>query len=320
MSISLFAAFSGTNFFEAVRVETRHRSRTKASRPLMSVIAIGTWLLSLAAVASPVVAGPEFPRVAIVDSTISPPEPFKSFLDQIRSYVQSGRLTAGTGDDAAKAVVLSHVSPDFFCSRDFGGVCNGQTVHGRLEDFLRRVGHWDKVPVLPPNPSDIEAWDGVDLTDVGMNLDPLLAPLTKSGEAYCSAELTPRSFERFQAAIEALMSNPNSGVTDELLAWYRLNGILGTWNVRAAPDIVAPVVGKVSNELAFFPGEGEILSAEQTLPDGRRFGWFRVSLHDGTEGYVAVDRAKLMTSLDEGFCMALEGGRPVITEHVGGGD
>lgn len=302
----------------------QHFFNVDIARKWLSGLVILFGAVGYALSAGVALAGPEFPRVAIISTVTDPPAKIRAFVEQLRAYSEAGKLAEGSADHEAKAWVLAHVSPGFTCERDFGGVCGGDAYSDRVRSFLRRAGYWEEIADITPVAGDPTAWSNVDLTPVGMDVSRLFAPLAGLGQddgaEYCSAELQARSLDRFQAAIDTLVNDPDSGVDDELSAWFRLNGVLGTWNVRAEPDIDADKIGKVANEIVFMLGDGEIKPEMQSLPDGRVFGWHHVGLHDGREGYIAVDDQHRMTSLDEKLCVGLVDGRAMITGHVGGGD
>lgn len=279
----------------------------------------GLSLLLPLVVDGPSNAGDSFPKIHLENTIVTDvPLAIARFREQAQSYSREGAF-ALDGSTQAKAWFLSHVSSGFVCERDFGGSCSSDAYIDRINSFLIKSGDGSLYGdgAAPANPESLLSRG---LHTVSIDLSAMSGPLARHEEApeeYCRAGLVPQSWELLHQATARVLADPKTGISDELMSTDRLKGVLGVWNVRAAPDISSDIVGQVHNEVVLFlPQEG---SDDQAGPADRV--WHAVLLHSGIRGYLAAKDTDLLHQIHPRLCLGLNAdGRAVITRYIGGGD
>lgn len=247
------------------------------------------------------------------------PDAIKRFKAQSLELEKAGAFHAQTGSTKAKAWFLAHIDPSFICERDFGGGCNHDTYLERINSFLFKTGEGRLYGAgLVHNRPDSFLSRG--LHTVGLDLSAMRGPFDVSEHdpnEYCRAELVPISWPGLAAAHQNIIEDTSLTIDDELGAADRLKGILGTWNVRAAPSIKAKVVARVQNEAALFP---EHTHTPDLLLESSHL-WWQVKLSSGQSGFIAAKEADLLHQLNPRICLRLEtSGMVSISRYIGGGD
>lgn len=299
------------------RVAMSFRGKLQYRRYLCFIFGLGLLLPVMAT--GPSRAGDSFPKIQLERTIVTDvPETVAAFRKQAEAHADEGAFSQ-EGDAQAKAWFLSHISPAFVCERDFGGGCVGEAFIDRINSFLFKSGQGGLYGE-GTNPSDPDSLLSRGLHTVSIDISAMRGPLAlREGatEEICRAGLVPQSWELLHQATKRVMSDPETGISEELMATDRLKGVLGAWNVRAAPDITSAIVGRAHNEVVLFlPQENR-----HGRQDAGDHAWHDVLLHSGVRGYLAATDTDLVEQLAPRICLGLNAdGRVAVTRYIGGGD
>ena len=251
--------------------------------------------LAVGCLTAPAAADAPFPRipVTVVDAGDEAHD-LAAFLHTLRHAV----LRRDRG------AVLSAVSPDFVCFRDFGGLCEGTSGHESFE----LIFVFDDAKLAP----DYAGWGWQQLGDLlsARTVGPVPKAQMTSGEyedlGYLCGPAQPSLPD--EAAAEATAEARGS------LFWFEWAYIeAGGVRLRARPSVEAPVLETLGWEAV------PVTGWEAVEGEGAPEGWVEVAAPSGRRGYVAG--RYLRSFLAPRLCYSRDGnGDWRIAAHVGGGD
>lgn len=306
-----------------------HRSKSIFRRARgFAVVIASTVAMSLSGTGVAMTDGLEYTRLPLIkdyyNGAPALPSQVQTFIDKVVAGMARGDFdanvgvtpTADYGDMSAKAWLLSHVSAAFRCDRDFGGICSvdQQKIGDPLRFFARRFASQDVEELAEFTPGKVPAEVSYYVEPVSFDLkgiEGLFLHGNDDGE-FCSADLAVEEYDVLEAVLVKFYGLLGSK--------FRLVGIPGVWNVRAAPNLSSATIGRVSYEAVVLPNPVEEKTVE-TLSDGTVLNWRQVNLHNGKLGYLAAPIDKLvLDNVAEGICLRQEDDTVSIVAHIGGGD
>lgn len=322
-------------------------------RPFVACAAAG---LGLIAALGPAAAEPLYP-VATVDTSVLHPVPdeVRAFVTTIVDLSYDGRLDASAPSDpdpalgglSPKAFLLSRVSPDFMCDRDFGGLCGASGPIAPVYDFLRiwlqenrreipdfvSEERYDTIEAMPLDALDLSLSDAF-LPLLGGELFFRPAPYSaiakydrqlSSGRALQNAtELCFPSILPIASGTDELqIAHAIAGGGYELMVATYLYGVggpeKGPYPLRALPKPSAPVTNTIGETVVFVPGADVI---ETLMPRGDLIGWVYVVPPEGPGGFLDISASGLHPVSPVGqpqICYSI-GDTVRFSAHVAAGD
>ncbi len=262
-----------------------------------------------------------FPRAAIIESSIhDTPAPIRAFLETLKSLENEGAFYSDAGLDrrddlggrSPKQWLIDHVAADFWCERDFGGICgDGDPRQHFLLNFLDDDG-W-------------RTYDGTSslLTESGMRSLSISfrhvthATVVASGEANHCVPAIGEVSPDLDAVMTAMLGPDGAGMLE---AYDNFIAVNGRYRVRAKPTVNAEVVNGIEREVVFLPAP---VDNYQSFEDGKTYTWVYVVPSEGPGGFVALDPGDaiaLSAVPQPQICLAMRGGEVKIVGHVGAGD
>ncbi|MEW5424817.1 hypothetical protein [Amorphus sp. 3PC139-8] len=331
-------------------------STLRAPRPRLRFSAYAWVGLALFAPIAPAAADPLYPVAAVDTSVLHPvPDSVRAFAATIVDLSFDGRLDAGASADpdpeldglSPKAFLLSRVSPEFVCDRDFGGLCGASGPLAPIYDFLRiwllendreipdfiYEERYDTIDAMPLDVLDLSLSDAF-LPLLGGDLFFRPAPYSaipkydrqlSSGRTLATAtELCFPSIVPIAGGTDELqIAHAIAGGGYELMVASYLYGVGGSEEeaapLRALPKPSAPVTNTIGEAVVFVPGADVI---ETLMPRGDLTGWVYVVPPEGPGGFLDISASGLHPVSPVGqpqICYSV-GDTVRFSAHVAAGD
>ncbi|MAK61302.1 MAG: hypothetical protein CMK09_10015 [Ponticaulis sp.] len=261
------------------------------------------------------------------NGTLSPsPEAFDSLILQLKGLEAAGHFKAGAGlepldvlgGEAAIPFALKHRADDFRCHADHGGICAAPDDLYSYKAFFIAFSGFSDGYWYSAEAARQKTRADIDLSKIALSfaeLSPPGTPVVRDEFGFCQARAYFKDWdagiEMYQSAAEQLNLQNN---TDHDWLWSSFKGVISRYNVRAAPDASAEIVGHAENEAIHFPDF-------DAVTEGGGYTWREVVLPDGTTGFIAASDKDILEIDDAGqVCARIENGVVKLTQNAIGGD